>query len=380
MPIPRHIRAARNPGAKLSYWQDVVKPGLLGMMILASIALCGMAAKAQEADTAPALRPVSLMTLEAQGGALERQFFGKVAARQTVDLAFQVGGQIQRLDAPKGVYVEEGQLLAELDLEPFRRAVTRAELSLEQAERTVARLDTLADQNVGSRVQAEDAETQAALAEVQLREARDALRDATLRAPFDGLVANRLVANFNTVSPGQPILRLHDMSEVWIEIDIPERLFDLIEDPRAVGFTATLSDRNADIPVELREFTAETNGVGQTYTVSVALPDRADLNPIPGQSASVVVRVDQTLRPGFVVPASAVMFDADARPYVMVFSPTGADEGQVARVPVTLSSVDGTTLQIDGDLQAGQEIVLSGGHLLQDGQSVRRFLGFNEIN
>ena len=40
------------------------------------------------------LKPVKVMTVEHSGAGLTRTFFGRVSARQTVDLAFQVAGQM----------------------------------------------------------------------------------------------------------------------------------------------------------------------------------------------------------------------------------------------------------------------------------------------
>ena len=66
-------------------------------------------------------RPVKLMTIEAGAAPISRQFFGRVRARSTVDLAFQVPGQIISFPVTEGTPVKEGALVAQLDLEPFER-------------------------------------------------------------------------------------------------------------------------------------------------------------------------------------------------------------------------------------------------------------------
>ncbi|MEM9794652.1 MAG: efflux RND transporter periplasmic adaptor subunit, partial [Pseudomonadota bacterium] len=57
------------------------------------------------------------MTVDPTAGALVRQFFGLVVARQTVDLAFQVSGQIVEFPAIEGESIPKGGLIALLDLE-----------------------------------------------------------------------------------------------------------------------------------------------------------------------------------------------------------------------------------------------------------------------
>ncbi|SMX42479.1 multidrug efflux protein [Octadecabacter ascidiaceicola] len=71
----------------------------------------------------------------------------------------------------------------------------------------------------------EDAETQLELSGIALRDAERELSNATIHAPFDAIVAACLVPNFSTVSAGTPVVRLNEMSDLRIEIDVPEQLF-----------------------------------------------------------------------------------------------------------------------------------------------------------
>ena len=189
-------------------------------------------------DVAP-IRAVKLIQAGGEAAALERVFFGQVAARETVDLSFEVGGRLTMFDAQEGQFLDQGVQIAAMDLAPFERAVERATLQLAQANRDLTRAQTLVQSNAASATQAENVETVRDLAAVSLREATDALADATLAAPFRALVASRLTPNFANVTPGQPIVRLHDMSEVRVEIDVPERLFQSLSDVDAISFVGS---------------------------------------------------------------------------------------------------------------------------------------------
>lgn len=348
-----------------------------GVVLLTSGALC-----AQDNPQNTALRPVRLMTVEAPDTTVTRQFFGQVVARQTVDLAFQVGGQLTELPVRNGQTVAKGDLLARLDPDPFARAVDRAELNLQQAQRDFDRVQQLAQSNVASAARFDETQTALDLAKVSLREARDAQDDATLTAAFDGLVAQRLVANFTTVAQGTPVLRLHDMSEPRVEIDVPERLFQSAGSPDGVRITADFGPEHAAVPLRLAEFTAETLGVAQSYRVDLALPPDPGFTPLPGRTATVTVTVPLASRATMRVPVTALVHDADRDTQVMVYEPSGADTGSVRRLPVAIVSREGSEIGIDpdGDLRPGMEIVAAGAHLLTDGQAVRRFTGFREQN
>ncbi|MEL6585768.1 MAG: efflux RND transporter periplasmic adaptor subunit, partial [Pseudomonadota bacterium] len=232
-------------------------------LIVVLAAFLPLASYAQsDSEPAPQGQPVFVKTMRVPPPQqnVTRQFFGQVAALDTVDISFEVGGKLTLLEAQEGAFVRRGALLAQLDLSPFQRAVERAELTLAQTERDLARARTLAERNVASTVQAEDAETARDLADVALREARDALEDATITAPFDALVADRLGTAFTNVEPGAPILRLHNLSEIRVEFDLPERLLSTIGDPAEVTFTGQFTGHDGTIPLTFREFRAETTG------------------------------------------------------------------------------------------------------------------------
>ena len=66
----------------------------------------------------------------------------------------------------------------------------------------------------------------------------------------------------------------------------------------------------------------------------------------------------------------------DGTPQVLVFSPKGAEEGRVALTPIEIEPTEDGRIALVSGLEIGQEIVASGGTLLEDGAQVRRFTGF----
>jgi RND family efflux transporter MFP subunit len=319
-------------------------------------------------------KPVKLMQVSETAPGFSRQFYGQVAARQTVDLAFQVAGQIVDFPVTEGNVVPKGSLIAQLDQEPFELQLNRARLQKEQADRTVARLSRLKGTTV-SQVSLDDAGTNAALAAIALRDAEYALEHATLNAPFDALVSRRSVAAFTTVSTGTPIVRIHDMSELRIEVDVPEILFQRAGQQDDVTITAKFPFSDEVFPLEIREFDAETSSVGQTFRINFGLTPPEGRQILPGSSVTVSVQVKDG-RTGIVIPPTAVVTTPDGDIGVMVFDPVGGDEGTVTRTKVEIEPTVSGDVRVTKGLSDGQEIVVTGGNSLTDGQSVRRFTGF----
>jgi RND family efflux transporter MFP subunit len=228
-----------------------------------------------------------------------------------------------------------------------------------------------------SQVAIDDARTQAGLAEVAVRDAERALRNATLTAPFEALVASRNTDLYATLAPGAPVARLHDMSEIRVEIDVPEILFQRSAGEPDLTLTASFPAQEAAFPLEIREYNAETSSVGQTFRLTLGMEAPEGLSVLPGSSVTVTARIGGRA-PGLDVPASAITADPDGTLYVLVFEPAGAQVGTLARREVTVMATADGGFRVTAGLQPGEEIVAAGPAVLEPGMRVRRFEGFGQ--
>jgi RND family efflux transporter MFP subunit len=341
--------------------------------VIVTAAIAAPPALAQ--DIAPAqVRPVKLMTIDGGDSVLTRRYFGQVVAQQTVDLAFQVGGQIVELPVLEGATLAKGDLIAKLDVELFELALEQARIQADQAQRTVARLTKLRGSAV-STVSVDDVETQAELATISVRDAERNLRNAVLTAPFDALVAARDTANFTTVSAGTPVVRLHDMSELRIEINVPEVLFQRVGIDPDVEINATFPASPRSFPLEIREFIAEASAIGQTFQLTFGMVPPKGLRILPGSSVTVTASINGAFT-RIRVPASAIAIGPEGETYVMTFAEQGDGMGVVTRTPVTVAATPDGAFFLEEGPTPGTEIVAAGSNALRDGQRVRRFTGF----
>lgn len=319
------------------------------------------------------VRPAKLMVVGEDTGGITRQFFGQVVARQTVDLAFQVSGQVVEFSAIEGQELTQGALIAKLDLEPFELQQQQAQLQVDQADRLLTRLNNLS--TAASEVSRQDAETQLALARVQLRNAEYSFENATLHAPFDALVASRNVANFTTVNAGSPVVRLHDMSDLRIEIDVPEVLFQRAGEDAAVKLFARFPTSDDTYPLEIREFNAEASSIGQTFRLTLGMERPAGVTVLPGSSVTVFATLNEGIA-RLAVPATALRIGNDGSTSVMRFVPDTDDLGTLEEVAVEVAATRDGLFNVVSGLEAGAEIVRIGAHVVEDGDTVRRFSGY----
>ena len=320
---------------------------------------------------------VRLMTVGQQDASSERTFFGRTVARQTVDLGFQVGGQLVDFPVAEGDLIPAGELIARLDQLPFTLAVEEARLQEEQAQRDAGRAEQLGG-NV-SAAQRETAQTQARLAEVARRNAELSLERSTLAAPFDAVVSTRTVANFTTVGAGQPVVRLHDMSELRVEIDVPEAVVRQAGANPQYDLLARFGGDDRLHPLEIVETDIETGPIAGTYRVTLGMAPPEDVLILPGYSVAVVMRPrggDQA--PALTLPQDALATTPEGDYFALRFTPAGEETGTLSRVPVTVGANPNGQLSVTSGLEAGDEIVSAGLTHLSDGQNVRRFRGFEQ--
>ena len=349
-------------------------PHALAILIAASLPAI---AQDKTAPMPSAPKPVKLMAVETGTSLPTRHFFGKVVARQSVDLAFQVSGEITDFSVLEGQFVEEDELIASLDLELFQLQFEQARLQLEQAERTLERLNKLAGSSV-SQVTIDDAETTKLLADVALRQAEYNIEHSVLLAPFDGLVALRHTEEYNTVSAGTPVVRLHDMSEIRVEIDVPEVLFQQSGEDDAFAILARFpAQPDKQYPMTVREFDAQASDAGQSFRVTLGMAPADDLEVLPGSSVEVSVSLFSHAQE-ITLPTTALLpVGSNGELAVMLFEPGASpDEGTVVQHPVSVEVNDLGGFTVTDGLSGGEQIVATGVATLTDGQAVRRFTGF----
>ena len=164
---------------------------------------------------------------------------GTIEPRQTVSVGSQVGGVIVRLGFQEGDDVQAGQLLFQIDPQPFASAYeqARAVLAKNQAQAAAAvadanRAEALVPQNL---ISAEEAETKkadalGALAQVRadsaaMLSAKLNLEYASIRAPVAGRTGALLVHRGDYVKPNtaDPLVTINTIHPILARFTIPER-------------------------------------------------------------------------------------------------------------------------------------------------------------
>ncbi|HEU4700157.1 MAG TPA: efflux RND transporter periplasmic adaptor subunit, partial [Gemmatimonadales bacterium] len=167
---------------------------------------------------------------------------GTLAPAQQATLRAEVGGTVLRTFAEQGQKVKRGQVLARIEAQAqqdallsARAAVRTAESQAVLARRNAERSATLAKAGAIADRDLETAQQQAAVAEAAVADARARLAsaqkqvaNATVEAPFDGIVSERQVDAGDVVQPGAALFTVVDNARLQLEASVPaEQLADL---------------------------------------------------------------------------------------------------------------------------------------------------------
>ncbi len=331
-------------------------------------------AKAQDAaPAAPAPPPAPVEVAQARGAQLAPLLWapGSVVSREDARVASEQDGRVVRV-AEVGVSVRRGDTLAQLD-DALLRLQERQNLS--ELERIQARLDYARsqEQRLGQLVQKhsiagaqhDEARSQRRVLEQELQGARVALdqtrhrlRNTTVRAPFDGTVVERFIQSGEYLGTGMAVVRLVNTQRLEVKAQAPVNLAARLKP----GMEVAIREGEAELRQSVRAVVPVGDESSRQFEVRVAL----DATRWPIGSALQVGLPSAEPRDVVAVPRDALVL----RPSETFVVRVAADD-TAQRVPVRTGSAQGELVEVIGDVQAGDRLVVRGGERIAPGQKVK---------
>lgn len=258
-----------------------------------------------------------------------------------------------------------------------QRVISQAEYDRKEQAfvQATARLDSakedLAIGQAGARKEDLDAKAAEILGlRAEVEDNKNRLVDATLRAPFDGIITATFVENFETVQAKQPVMRLVATSSVEFAVSIPENLMVLL--PRVAGIVCrfdAFGDR--EFPAVLKEVGTEASEITRTFPVVLEIQQPQDARILPGMSGYATAKGNpespKESFDGYEIPLSAVGADDKGNSFVWVIDEKA---GTVARRNIAMGRLTDHGVLVK-ELNQGDWIATAGVHFLEPGQKVR---------
>lgn len=267
---------------------------------------------------------------------------GTVRSRESVDIISRLqAARILEIKVRSGDSVKAGDLLVRLEskdlqseLERVSESLNGAKSRLKFAENEFKRNEKLLESNAVSRRAYEEALNQFTVARAEvsmfahaLESAKINLSYAELRAPFDGIVAERFNDPGDMATPQKPVLTFFDPSKLVLRIPVREGLVSRLK-PGA-KFEVRFEALSRTLAAEIREVIPSVDPGSRTFSVDACLV--GDTSAImPGMFAVCGIGIgDETV---LTVPAKAVRRVGQLQ-YLTVKTASGPVDQYISSVP-----------------------------------------------
>lgn len=332
------------------------------------------ACSSSDTDQPEIIRPAKLHTVAAASDRLEVSFPAIVEASRSSTLTFQVGGLLEEFPVSEGQFVRKGQPIARLDPRRYQNAVNSAQAQFATAESEYKSASRLLEQNAIAAIVVQQRQAQRDVAAANLDSANKDLGDTVLRAPFSGIIAEKLVTRFENVQAQQDIITLQSTGTAEAVVNVPASLVPrLANRPPTTEYVVLSSAPDLRIPGRFTSVRTQADIQSQTFTVKFAFEPPQNLPVLPGMTGTVYgsreLLDDEIEGNGISVPLGAVLSDGSSR-YVWIVD---GEAMTVTKRKVTVGSGVGDEIAITSGLKRGEIIVAAGGAYLHEGMKIRPY-------
>lgn len=336
---------------------------------IASVLFMSYLSYAAETPTSP----VEIDTVTEVSLAATADLMGTLHSRSYVNITAGVSGRLEWLQEP-GVMVVQGDVLAKMDLLPLqlkqaeqKAQIKRANINLRYFNNELQRLQKLKQTNSTSQFQLDQTKSQYELAQadseiarLKLEQVEDELRRATVKAPFDGVVTERVVRAGTDINRSDILLKLLDTEHLEVRLYVPVKYLAYVRK----GLELNLKAIGQTISTKVTSVIPSTDPLSQTFEVRIQIPEHLNEFWTAGQLVKVTVPV-QDLRPSLTVHRDALILRKEGTFVVKIDA-----ESKAHRLLVKVGKGTIDRVSIQGDLQNGDKIAIRGAERLKEGQSV----------
>ena len=295
---------------------------------------------------------------------------GVVATKQNVLIYPEVQGIIVSVKVKDGQKVNKGQSLAVIDDGGMGNQLAQMKTQLELAKTTFERQKSLWDRKIGSEIQFLQSKASYEAQKSAVAQMTSQLEKFTIRAPFAGIIDDVIKDEGNVVAPGSgsEVFRIVNLSNMYIEVDVPESHIANITKGKFVKMFIPVLNETVESKVRLTGNYINPNN--RSFKVEIGIPNSTGKIK-PNMSARVMVN-DYTNKEGFLIPQSIISENAEGEQYVYVVGEIGKDKiSTVSKKMVETGKTQSGSIEILSGLSVGQAVVMEGARSVKDGQDVK---------
>ena len=331
------------------------------LVMMLSVTACQQDNKSA-ADKKASEHLVQAITVKREAIQASRLITGTLEPHRQVHIYNEEQGQLRRLPFYPGDRVAAGDVLAELDnslisaqLDKARATTAQAELDLKRLKRLMERKLTSEDELARAKTTVEQARAEQALLATRLSH-------TIIKAPFGGVISERLREPGDVLPVHTHILTLHDPDQLIAKISISELLLSnlLLQQVAQMRIDA-LGDQS--YPGKVTRIYPSVDPVTRQGIIEIKL-DPVPAGALPGQL--VRVTLDARTQPIRSIPLRVVRFDAKGEFVYRIDA-----ENRAIQVPIKTGAQVNDLVEVVEGVEEGDVIVSEGFLDLRNGKKVR---------
>ncbi|MFT3794809.1 efflux RND transporter periplasmic adaptor subunit [Flavobacterium sp.] len=291
---------------------------------------------------------------------------GNVDTKENLVIYPQYSGTLVSLNVVAGQKVTKGQVLGRIDDGGLGQQVAQLEAQLALAKTTYERQKRLWDQKIGSEIQYLQAQTtmvsqQKAVAQIKAQYAK-----TVVTAPISGTVDEIITDKGEVVSPTQGIVRIVNLSNMYISTSVPESYIGKLNVGTPVDIELTSLGKN--YVGKVRQVANNINPNNRTFGIEVSVPNTDKLLR-PNQVAKLKV-IDYTNKNTIVVPTNVIQQDAENNKFVFVANNINGKTATAKKALIKVGQSAGNVTEILSGLNDNDVIVVEGANAISEGMKL----------
>jgi len=339
-------------------------------MILAAAAMlaagCDQPGKEPQAATARQETPVIKVSVVKVEPSLLRDVLilpGSLKPWQDIRVSAGIGGRVEWLGVKEGQAVNKGDLIAKVNVSALKASLDSAQAAFDLADKTLQRIKSLYESKIVTRETLEQAETQQAAALGVLNQIKAQYKEGFVYAPISGYVNQLYIDQGEFTGPGSPLLDLVDVSQMKIDVSVPELDVRFLKIGQKCLVTVDAFQGRPPMPGTIIFVAYQADAVTKTFRVTVTIKNTGqDLR------AGMIARLAFLRREvpdALAVPLSAVVNKGGER---VLF----VEENGITRArKIEFGILEKDRVQITKGLSAGENIIVEGQASLEEGVEVQ---------
>jgi len=295
---------------------------------------------------------------------------GNVKTKQNVLVYPEMPGILNKVYVKEGQKVKKDQILATIDDGGLSQQLMLLESNEQLAKTTFERQKRLWDQQIGSEIQYLQAKTSYDSQKNATRQLKKQLDKFTIRAPFSGIIDDVFKEKGTVVAPGPgaEIFRIINLSNMYIETDVPESYISSIKKNKMVEVNFPILERSYDSSI--RQVGNFINPSNRTFKIEVGIPN-IDGEIKPNLTAKLKLNDYSNLN-AILIPQSIISENANGQQFIYVVKDDKENRQVYAeRLVIETGKTDGDFIEVTKNLDANVEVILEGARSVNNGQVVK---------